>query len=118
MIDEAWLFLYRFHDVIDPFPKGVVHQLFRFCAALDFQMIETFIRIVVMNDFCPSSLVESHNGSHVDRQRIGQRFLLELRESKQTVIAEEEDPTEGNSRRSVVAGSTVRSILYDDFGRK
>ena len=83
MINEAWLFFYRFHDVIDPFSEWVVYRLFLFCSTFDFQMIETFIRIVDVNDLCTRSLIKSHKRSHVDRQGIGQRFLLELSENKQ-----------------------------------
>ena len=82
IVREASFSLYRFHDVIDGFAERLVYRLFLFRATFNLQMIETIIRIVDMDDLCTCLLVQSHDGAHVDRQSIGQRFLLELNEGK------------------------------------
>lgn len=80
IVREASFPLYRFHDVIERFAEWLVHRLFLFRSTFDLQMIETLIRVVYMDDLCTCLLVQSHDGAHVDRQSIGQSFLLELNE--------------------------------------
>jgi hypothetical protein len=104
--------------VIDGFAEWFVCREFLFRSTFDLQMIESLIRIVDMNDLCTCLLVKSHDGAHVDRQSIGQRFLLELFEDKRSVIRMNRDPTDGRDKRSVVAGSIDGSMRYADFGKK
>lgn len=52
--------------------------MFLFAAAFDLQMIESFIVRLRINNVRTCRRVQGHHRSHVDGQRIGQGFLLEL----------------------------------------
>ena len=47
-------------------------------SAFDLEMLEILVRRIGIENFRSDVLVEQHDGAHVQRERIGQCFLLEL----------------------------------------